>query len=132
MATERFQEGSNPSFKISFGEWPGPSNIIGDVHVEIGSIHSQELHEQIQGAALDTGGSILRKQGENHWADFFDQSSAERFIERADLLFKEDEMARKYDEIGMSGTPLFGRPDKVRNTQFDFHRRPRPLFHHAV
>ena len=107
MAAERFQEGSNPSFKISFGEWPGPSNIIGDVHVEIGSIHSQELHEQIQGAALDTGGSILRKQGENHWADFFDQSSAERFIERADLLFKEDEMARKYDEIGMSGTPLF-------------------------
>ena len=95
------------SLHITYGTWPGPSNIIGDVHVEIGSIHSQELHEQIQGAALDTGGSILRKQGENHWADFFDQSSAERFIERADLLFKEDEMARKYDEIGMSGTPLF-------------------------
>lgn len=93
--------------RITFGTWPGPSNITGDVHVEIGKVMDRELLRYIEGLAFDTGGSKLRKQGESHWADFFDRSSAESFVERAGLHVRQEEMAQKFCDIGMNGIPLF-------------------------
>ena len=98
MATERFQEGSNPSFKISFGEWPGPEPVFGDIHVDLGSGNSPQHREKFSDLADLHGGSV-RNAGDKLWADFSTQHDAKNFVRDSKVFLQMVLPDKEFEEV---------------------------------
>lgn len=98
MATERFQEGSIPSFKISFGEWPGPEPIFGDIHVDLGSGNSPQHREKYSDLADLHGGSV-RNVGDKLWADFSSQRDAKNFVRDSKVFLQLALPDKEFEEV---------------------------------
>ncbi len=98
MAAERFQEGSNPSFKISFGEWPGPEPVFGDIHVDLGSGNSPQHREKFSDLADLHGGSV-RNAGDKLWADFSTQHDAKNFVRDSKVFLQMVLPDKEFEEV---------------------------------
>ena len=98
MATERFKEGSNPSFKISFGEWPGPEPVFGDIHVDLGSGNSPQHREKFSELAGLHGGAV-RNVGDKLWADFSTQHDAKNFVRDSKVFLQMVLPDKEFEEV---------------------------------
>ena len=98
MAQERIIQNPVPSFRVSYGTWPGPEPIWGDIHVGLGNGNSPQQREKFNDLAAQHGGTV-RNVGDKLWADFYHESEAQKFVRDAKVSLQ---MAQPNKEFELS------------------------------
>ena len=98
MAQERIIQNPVPSFRVSYGTWPGPEPIWGDIHVDLGNGNSPHQREKFNDLAAQHGGTV-RNVGDKLWADFYHESEAQKFVRDAKVSLQ---MAQPNKEFELS------------------------------
>ena len=116
MAQEKSQENPIPSFQLSYGTWPGPEPIWGDIHVDLGNGNSPQQREKFSELAAQYGGSI-RNVGDKLWADFYTESEAHTFIRDAKVSLQMALPDKEFEQINslISDYGLERQPLPLRN-----------------